>query len=110
MDGALGFNKEAIAEVPKTCILLFAQQEPPKLVAKRLSTEKSPKFILFYNLNIFLLVLTVKKGANMALCLFCLIWSNFEKKCSVAYILQTTLSFTWLKTWGSREAGQQQWG
>lgn len=35
---------------------------------------------------------------------FFLIWSNFEKKCSVAYILQTTLSFTWLKTWGSREA------
>lgn len=47
----MGFKKEAIAEVPKTCILLFAQQEPPKLVAKRLSTEKSPKFILFDNLK-----------------------------------------------------------
>lgn len=56
MEGAFGFKKEAIAVVPKTCILLFAQQEPPKLVAKRLSTEKSPKFILFDDLNISLLV------------------------------------------------------
>lgn len=67
----------------------------------------------FKNVNLFIFIHATSPvqnnhiGPNVH---FFLIWSNFEKKCSVAYILQTTLSFTWLKTWGSREAGQQQWG
>lgn len=49
MDGASGFKKKANIKVPKTCILLFGQQGPLKMVAKRRllpNTDMSTQFIL----------------------------------------------------------------
>lgn len=36
MDGASSFKEQANVDVPKTCFLMFGQQEWPKLVAERL--------------------------------------------------------------------------
>lgn len=41
MDRVPGFKKEANGEVPKNCILLFCQQGPLKMAAKK---DKSAKF------------------------------------------------------------------
>lgn len=39
MDGAFANHKEANEEVPKTCILFYGQQRPPKMVAKKLKIK-----------------------------------------------------------------------